>query len=237
MRPRSIIRVNRPANREQQPGYRARVKKEAFGIYRPLTEASAEQVHEVNRTVAREIKSYFRQYITTPAELVAHVDLGVTFVPKSDMKRAMGNGLLQRGFQTARTIEHIEAHHVVEQVALPVRLGSALWPDEKRERKLGMSFVPGTRAMHELNSEAEVLRGMLRALKAGELAVREPDHISMFKYGTRRDGRDLSMEDKETVAGIMEACFQSAGLEEIVLGRLNMGESYSQPYDGGTHGA
>ena len=229
------IRANLPANREEQHDYKKRVNTEAFGIYRPLTEESAEEVWEVLRSAKQTIKSYFGQYVTTTAELVMPVDMGVTFVMREKMRRAMKHGLLQRGFEAARTIDIIESSQPIEQVSLEVPLGAARWVST-RERKLAIGFEE-SEATQELGEEAGVLQDMLTGLRAGELTVLEPDHVTLFKYGSARDGRDLGRDHKAIVGGILEEHFCAANVHAITLGRLVMGDSYSQPRESVTHGA
>jgi len=227
-------RANLPANREERSGYKQRVNREAFGIYRPLTDESSEQIWEVVGNAKKDIKSFFGSYVTTAAELVVPAEMGVTFVMREKMRRAMKHGLLQRGFETARTIDAIESAQPIEPVALEVPLGSTRWVGG-RERKLAFGFAESN-ATRELEQEAAALQGMLTALKAGELAVLEPDHVTLFKYGRARDGRDLSCAHKAIVGGILEEHFQDAGVTSVTLGRLVMGESYTKPQERVSHG-
>ncbi|HEX7633626.1 MAG TPA: hypothetical protein VF401_04890 [Candidatus Saccharimonadales bacterium] len=222
------IRANLVANREQQPRYKQRAANEAFGIYRPLAEESAEQVWDALADARRDVSRFFSRTRGTSAELVIPAEIGATFVMRVKVRRAMKHGLLQRGFDLNRTLAVIEEYKENNDSELEVPLSETDWFDQG-ERKLVYKFEEATKATHQLAKQSNDIGEILESCKAGELKVYQPDHVTLFKYGRRRDGRDLSREHKNIVGEIVEERFADANIGAIVLAGLVPGDSYSQP--------
>lgn len=226
MHRRHGIRANLPANQEGRSTYKRRAKQHGFGVYRPLTDESSQLVWEVLGKAKEDIKSFFGHYRHGPAELAVPVEMGVTFVPRRKVGRALRHGLLER-LELARLIERIESHNEDQGVALDVTLTHTDWYSDQ-ERKLVYCFTE-SEGKGELEREANLIGRMLGDSKAHELDVLTPDHLTLMKYGHARDGRDLSRDHKDTVGEIVETHFRQAEVQELYLGRLVIGDSYSQP--------
>jgi hypothetical protein len=224
MHRRHGIRANLPANKEDRRRQKVKARKDAFGVYRPLTPESTVEVINVLAKAATEIGTYFADNRNSPAELVIPAEMGVTFVPLRHVRRALGRGLVER-LENARLLERIETHTLDHAVAQPVSLDRTDWYSDQ-ERKLVYLFADCT-GQEELEREAEVIQDMLADSKAHELEVFVPDHFTLMKYGRARDGQDLGTDHKQMVGGIVERHFRQAGLLEIELGRLVLGKTYT----------
>jgi hypothetical protein len=217
--------VPTPADREKRATHKMRKRREPFGVYRPLTEASNRVVFHAVTGAAVLVRKFFAENRDSPSELVIPADFGVTFVPKKMMRYAVGRDL-GNIINTGRIIERLEQHSQSQAVALPVPLDETKWFSNKN-RKLVYRLKDGSHGKDELDDEQELLRDVLDKAKAHEVLLVNPDHITLMKYGTPKDGNELSTEHKDEISVIVEAHFRQQGIGEIVVGALVAGDGYT----------
>jgi len=229
VRPRHGIRANLPANQEHRLSRKKRVWQDAFGIYRPLTPESNEQVVEAVTKARKDIVAFFAEYRNSPAELVIPAETGVTFLSRTLVRHALGRGLVERfeAVELGRNLERLGAKPGQKPADFDVQLADTDWTT-RAGRKLVYRFAENTPGERRLGAESKILQQALDGAKAGELPVEQPDHITLMKYGVPGDGRDLSVEHKQEVSHIVERHFSEAGIGSVALDRLVIGPTYNE---------
>lgn len=210
------------SNREGRANYRRRVKKESFGIYRPLTDESAKKIWDALGETISEIAPLYGKY---GKNVAAPIQMGVTFTPRREVRSALGRGLLQR-FEPGRMISQLESKADPEDIKLKVPLAGAEW-FSSQDRDLGFRFEPSA-ATEELAQEAEIIRAVLENANAGSIPVYVPDHLTILKSGVgRKEKFELGEGQRRVIAGAIENCFEKAGIEAITLAGMQIGDNYN----------
>ena len=149
------------------------------------------------------------------------------FLMRGMVIRAMRFGLLERGFVLGGMMERVENHNNENGNDLPIPIDGYGWYGENNRTMVArLAASPG---LQVLFNQAPVIEDLLVASKAGGLQVSEPDHVSLFKYGRYSDNMDLSYRQQMEASDIVRGHFQEAGVTELILDRLVIGDSYSQP--------
>ncbi len=229
------IRGDLICNKEDRPSYKRRVGKEVFGIYRPLTDESESEIREVLRGAQKDITGFLGQTRKESAEVMIADDMGVTFVQRTHVRRALNLGLVARGFELGRLVERFEHQRDTQPDSLEVPFGDFAWFGNRWSggRYAGRKLV-GRLAVSEATStlmdQSELVEDVLGAVHAAELNVERPDHVSFLRYGRSGDLLDLGAAHRNGVLDIVEDHFRAAGVTTLTLGELVVGNSYSQPF-------
>lgn len=226
------IRSNLHSDREQRARFKQRVHHEAFGIYRPLTPESKEEVSMVLRMAANSVSAYLGKTFPNSADMKPLDFFGVTFVQYTQVEKRLRRGLFQRGFEKGRMIDQIEKH-AEEFPTLAVPLEEFGWYGARWEpvagRKLAARLDQESFGSDVLERQSVAVKEMLRCANGSELSVEVPDHVSLMKYGRYGDKLDLARFQRREIREIVEGHFDDADLTHIELGRLMMGTGYEKP--------
>lgn len=211
-------------------------KKQAFGIYRPLTEDSAAELTEALNGAQSKAEARLRRVRRSKpiSEFAVREAFGVTFVPRSQIKNAMGYGLLQHIVSVARVIDDIESHNDGKDIELDVALdmnNGFDWPGD--DRTLIVRLDKSCEGAKELVREAPHVESLLRLSDSGRLKSRlrifKPDHVTLLDYGVEGDNRDLSLPQQYDVADIYRDQFLESKLTKLTLGGLMLADGFDSP--------
>jgi hypothetical protein len=216
-------------NNENRRRHKQRINDEQFGIYRPLSPEATIELRGFLIPAKQEATRFLDRHRRQSAELTIPNDLGVTFVMRSRVKRAMGQGLLRRGFELGQMMRRIESEADLQDESLRILCGGLDWYS-KYNRKLVTTFADSVASRH-LERQSDIVTNVLADVQAGELPVMKPDHLTLLKYGRDGDRLDLSRKHRMAVADIVEERLCDEGFDSIMLQGLVVGESYSQPLD------
>jgi len=228
MRRCSIIRSDLPSNREDRMSYKRRSGQEAFGIYRPLTPESELQVRNVLAGAIPEIAKHLERYRFSSAEAKPMNEMGVTFLEKGKVQRALRKGWLRHGFEPHRMTSGLENHVSSFSPTVEVPLDNFGWVG-RGNRKLSAWLDTTSDVFEELEQEKESVKEILTHANAPELEVYTPNHLTILQYGFIRDGQDLGARDQKVVRHIVRDHFIEHGVDTVSLGGLVVGDSYTQP--------
>ena len=232
------------SNRENRPSVRARVNKNAFGLWRPLTPDSEQGVQAVMVTAKRMVEQFLREERPDGAFAPLHIPeqatgkepeekirrLGVTFVEKQKVKTSMRQGgHLWQAFEHGRLLSEIEHHQSRQTVAHPVPIEGFMWVGRGQRHLVGL--LANGPEKQELVKEADVLGRMLASVGGKPIHVQIPDHVTVAQYGARRDGLQLSVNQRNEIEMMMQSQFREASIEEIYLGALAL--SHEEPWQAG----
>lgn len=224
----SIIRSELPANREDRINYKRRSGQESFGVYRPLTLESELQVRSVLAGAIPAIAQHLNRSRVSSADTNQMQEMGVTFLERGKMERALRKGWLRHGFEPQRMKAGIEDHLNTFAPVVEVPLDGFGWVG-RGNRKLSAWLDVGSDVFEELEQEKESVKELLTRANAPELEVYTPNHLTVLQYGFIRDGQDLGARDQKEVRRIVHNHFLESGVDTISLGSLVVGETYSQP--------
>jgi len=222
------IRSELIADRENQATYRRRVQKEAFGVYRPLTEASALALQSALGTAHEDITTYLNGvYRRSPPKIKMQEELGVTFVARTMVRKSLKLGMLQRGFELGRMTQAIESHAALELGHLEVPFDHFDWFGARGRRFVGC--FSDSEGLEELTEQGNVIQSVLSGVRGTGIRVyTPPDHISMLRQVG--GGSELSTRARAEVEGIVAEHLGAAGIESVMLDSLVIGESYNKPH-------
>lgn len=223
------IRSELVADREHQPHYRSRMRREPFGIYRPLTADSKTHVRDVLLGAQEDIDK--EVWWKSGTKFNIKRDLGVTFVRRSDIVKAMGQGSIRRGFDFEQMVRRIESEPVLHDERLDVPLDEMDWYG------FGSSTLVAKLAPSEarmaLENQSDALETILQGVSAELGSVDDPDHLSLYQFGARRDvhsrSHSLNTQQREQVAEIVQTHFDAARIGSITLGPIVVGDGYNRP--------
>ncbi len=228
------IRNSLICDREKQEGYRLNIRKQSFGIYRALTKESEIEVTGARAKARANIMTYLKEARGTApiANLIDRVNPGVTFVDQGRVNRAMRGNMFQNGFMLGRMIESIEQHNnsavneeEAEEAGQPVAIGNFDWRGQKRTLVAELGYSEGLKVLLD---ETQIIEDIMGDSKASGIEVREPDHLSLLRYGRQGDNMDLSRRQLWEVADITRLSFEEAKVTEVVFGKMIVG-SYQHP--------
>lgn len=228
MRKDHNIRASLVANRELQPGFKKRIHKEAFGIYRPLTQDSYQQVYDILVDAKDEIDDYLGKRRNASANIVLPDQMGITFVGLQSTRKTMRHkSLLQRGFDVRQLQKSVDDYNDKIVSPLEVPIDELDWYSYHRRRLVGKFALSG--GFEEIMDNSESIGELLNDARGGQLRVLQPDHVSLFKYGRRRDNLDLSHKHRNEVADIVHNHFEAADIGAVMLDKIVVGKTYTQP--------
>lgn len=228
MRRCASIRSDLPANREERMSFKRRSTHEAFGIYRPLTVESELQIRGVLAGAIPEIAKHLNRYRVSSAEANPMSQMGVTFLERGKVQRALRKGWLRHGFEPHRMTAGFETHADSFAPVVEVPLDNFGWVG-RGNRKLSAWLDTTSDVFEELEQEKESVKEVLTHANAPELEVQTPNHLTILQYGFIRDGQDLGARDQKVVRHIVRDHFLESGIDTVLLGGLVVGDSYSQP--------
>jgi hypothetical protein len=220
-------------NRESRRSAMARVDRNAFGLWRPLTPESGQGVQAVMVTAKKLVEQFLLEERPDGAFAPLHIPednpgqkqaektrrLGVTFVEKQKVKTSMGQGgHLWQAVERGRLLSEIEHHQSRQEVALPVPIDGFMWFGRGQRHLVGI--IGNGKAKQELVKEAGVIEQLLADVGGKPIHVQIPDHITVAQYGTRRDGLQLSVNQRNEIEMMMQDQFREASVEEVHLGAL-----------------
>lgn len=229
-RVKPTIRSELPPNKEQQPGMVKRALRQRWGFYRPVSQASAQELSDALHITQSDINDYLKLvYGPDIPTLNINTEFGVTFVKQ----RRVGQQLfkaLHAGFSMGRAIERLESQIPVSDNGLTVALDldRLEWSDSKPSRKALVKLAI-SEGLAQLQSERQIINEVLSDLGIVGI-VEDPNHITLFDYAPSR-GRELKTEFKNQILAIVADYFQEKKIGEVVLRQLNIGPTYSTPCD------
>lgn len=225
--PRNLGRPGKEKQPRQKADLEASIKEEAYGIYRPLTPASAKQVRKVLQAAQKPIKEYLRENRPDAAKLTIAHNLGVTFLMKERVREAMGMGFLPHLVELGQQLQSIEDGTQRERVALKVPLFTPDWYGV--QKRTLVSQLDEGQATEQLAAQGGVIGDLMGDLGLDHLDVYQPNHVSLYHYGEEDDGKQLSVLNRRAVGSILHRQFIRAEVRSIELGSLVIGDSYDQP--------
>lgn len=233
------------SNREDRLSVRARVNKNAFGLWRPLTPESESGVQAVMATAKKLVEEFLLAERPDGAFAPLHIPiqqsgqkqedktrrLGVTFVERQKVRTSMRQGgHLWQAFEHGRLLGEIEHHQSRQEVALSVPVESFVWCGRGQRHLVGL--LANGAAKQELVKEADVLERMLASVGGKPIHVQVPDHVTVAQYGSRRDGLQLSVNQRSEIEMMMQTQFRQASIEEVYLGALVLSQE-EEPWQAG----
>ena len=228
MRKDHNIRASLVSDRELQPGFKKRIHKEAFGIYRPLTNDSYQQVYDILVDAKEEIDDFLTKRRNTSASVTLPDQMGITFVGLQSTRKTMRHkSLLQRGFDVKQLQHSVDEYNEKIVSPLEVPIDELDWYSYHQRRLVG-KFALGE-GFAELQDNSESISELLNDARGGQLRVMQPDHVSLFKYGRRRDNMDLSHKHRNEVSDIVLRHLEVADIGAVMLDKIVVGKTYTQP--------
>lgn len=226
MRKGHRIRSDLTCNREARPSVRQRMHQSAFGLYRPLTEASTRQVHTVLTAALGEIGAHLQARSLEAPRLDIPKEFGVTYLERGQMLKALKSGLV-RALEVKRIQERIQTHNEHQHDEFDVTLDGFEWFGGSRRKLAG--FIEPSEG-REFTSEVAVISDYVSEAGAPTLEVVEPNHVSLCKYRVDRNNY-LAHQHRAAIGSIVRRRFEEAGVESLALGPIMVGHGYSQPLE------
>jgi len=228
LRKNQSIRSDLVAHKEQQAGFQRRLKREAFGIYRPLTDESYQELHNILSGAKEEIDDFLGKRRKISADVILPDQMGITFVGLQNTRRAMRHKrILQRGFDIKLLQQSVDNYNEEITAPLEVPIDELDWYSMHNRRLVGKLAV--SHAMDEIIDNSESIDSLLQQARGDQLRVLQPDHVSLFKYGRSRDNLDLSRRHRLDVANIVNDHLGFADLGSVMLDKIIIGKTYTQP--------
>ena len=228
LRKNQSIRSDLVAHKEQQDGFQRRLQREAFGIYRPLTDDSYQQLHGILSDAKEEIDDFLDKRRKTSADVILPDQMGITFVGLQNTRKAMRHKrILQRGFDINLLQQSVDDYNQTLTSRLEVPIDELDWYSMHRRRLVGKLAVSD--AMDEIVENSESIGDLLQLARGEQLRVLQPDHVSLFKYGRNRDNLDLSRRHRRDVANIVNDHLCYADLGSVMLDKIIIGKTYTEP--------
>lgn len=226
------------ANRERQPRYRQRRGVESFGVYGALTEETRTRLGGALLKAGQEASKY--TYWKDGVRFVVPPDIGITFVARRAISRAMWNGAVERGFSRAQFKQRAEANPLLHIGRVELPLGGIDWRGVA-ERKVVASLAGTTEHLGILR-RADAIVDLLGETGADipEDALSDPEHVTLLHYGTRRDfdtpsrrrRNRLTENQRDDLAGIVQKHLDADEIGSVVLEGITIGRTYTgEPED------
>lgn len=213
---------NLSANREGRNPQK-RKQYEAFGAYRPLTADSQFELSSATAKIAHDMHKLLERKKADASEAYTIGRMAVTFVQHSHVRSVMRRGGLRQGLALGRQLEQIETSDLV----LP--FDDIDWVGANN-RKLSLRLDRNSNAYGELEQVAEAVESVLCDGVAGpKLHVGVPDHVTILRYGNARDGRPLSLVQKNEIAEQAWVTLDDRAVTSVALGKLMIGHGYDKP--------
>jgi hypothetical protein len=176
----------------------------------------------------QEIDEYLAKRRKTSAEVILPEQMGITFVGRSNTHKTMRHKrILQNGFDIHYLNKSVDEYNDSLTSPLEVPLEELDWYSRHRRRLVGKLAVSD--GLSEIVDNTESISELLYEARGEKLKVMEPDHISLFRYGRNRDNLDLSRRHRNNVAEIVQEHFDYADLGSVMLDKLVVGKTYTQP--------
>lgn len=228
MRKNQNIRSDLAAHKEQQPGFKRRLQREAFGIYRPLTDDSYQELYDILIDAKVEIDDFLGKRRKSSADVILPDQMGITFVGLQNTRKAMRHKrILQRGFDINLLHQSVDDYNHTLTAPLEVPIDELDWYSMHRRRLVGKLAL--SEAMLEIEDNSESISSLLQLARGEQLKVLQPDHVSLFKYGRNRDNQDLSRRHRRDVANIVSDHLDQANLGSVMLDKIIIGKTYTEP--------
>lgn len=230
------IRSELVANRENQPNFRKRIRREPFGIYRPLTEESKTRLMDILLDTQEDINGAV--WWKDGVKFETPIDLGVTFISKRHIARAMRRGSLQRGFNAEKVAARFQEEEELKSSSLELSLAELDWFGD-HGRKMVSKFDSTPNYIDLLKQHDKVVNIMdeMGAETSEFGVIPDPDHMTLFRYGSLRDfineeaarRHTLTERQREEIGEIVAGHLADAHISSVVLGGIVMGQGYSSP--------
>lgn len=211
---------------------------EPFGIYRPLTVESMNEVDDFAHELRRDMHTYLRKERTSFSRIDIPSILGATFVTRHEVRQSMGLGMLQKGFEFGKFLRTIQNHDNIQEEALDVSIFPSLKWVGGGYRKFALLFEQSDpenpnlevdNAQQQLEDERLAIEGLLSEVGAPRIRVLTPDHVTIMKYGSSGDGQNLSRAQKGELQSIAGDVIERFGLGSISLAPIVVGNDYVSP--------
>lgn len=215
-----------PANQETRVSAVRRARETAFGLFLPLSTDIEMAMGEATKEATEQLAAA-RDGAT--ADLRVRGDFGTTFAHRQQVRRHIGN-MLGRGFDLDYMVRELQGDLVaVGSKTIDVPIAGFAWSDNGEHRKLMAVFEESDIAVFALHAQADAIGSVLGRVRANEVEMRYPDHVSVATYGHRRDGMNLGADHRAMIADTFEDVFGRHGITSLTLGSLVIGSSYSVP--------
>lgn len=221
------------ANRENRRSAKDRVNKNAFGMWRPLTEVSRKKVEAAMRLGKTSVLNYleserpagnYSEFIVAGEKTRnGEARLGVTFVEVQKVRASMRQGgHIMQALNAGRLLSEIETHTSAQDVSLEIPLGGFMWCGHGLRKLVGV--IENGEARQELVREAGVIEQILTDVNRRPIHVQVPDHVTVAQYGSRRDGQPLSVLQRNEIEIMMQEQFTKDGIGSVALGAVIFNE-------------
>jgi len=222
------IRDSLVANKESQTSFKRRIQREAFGIYRPLTDDSFQKIYEILAGAKVEIDEYLTQRRKSSAEVILPDQMGITFVGLQNARKTMRHKrIIQNGFDFKQLHQSVEEYNSNLTAPLEVPIDQLDWYSRHRRRLVGKLAMG--EGMEEISENYESIGDILQLARGEKIRVSQPDHVSLFRYGRNRDNLDLSHRHRNNVAEIVQEHLDYADIGAVILDKIVIGKTYTQP--------
>lgn len=222
------IRDGLVANKESQTSFKRRIQREAFGIYRPLTDDSFQTMHDILVGAKEEIDDYLGQRRKASAEVILPDQMGITFVGLQNARKTMRHKrIIQNGFNFKNLHQSVEEYNTNITTPLEVPIDQLDWYSRHHRRLVGKLAISD--GMQEITENYESIGELLHQARGEKIRVSQPDHVSLFRYGRNRDNLDLSRRQRNNVAEIVQEHFDFADIGSVMLDKIVVGKTYAEP--------
>lgn len=216
-------------NQESRPRHAKRADAESFGVYRPVDHESMQRLHDTLVVARDNVNDYLAKRRKVSAPIQIQESMGVTYLQRQRVRRAIRKGRIPGNFALSRMQVGVDTINetVGDDVSVELDFDKFDWYSQHNRKMVG-KFAMGN-GMGVLSEEAETIGSILNGAEASALRVNTPDHVTFFKYGSEGDRLDLSRMHQRGVLGIVREHFEEACLEELMLGKLIVGKTYTEP--------
>jgi len=220
------IRSELMPNREDRASYKRRLQKNAFGIYRPLSEESRHDIVSVLESSQEKVDEYFGNSNSRYTKLIIPKDHGITFVQRGNVVRALKTSAM-RNFNLSCLQKRISDYNYAYPEQPEVEINDFDWYGG--DLKLVGKFAIAGMA-NEFEAESEIFEGFLHEAGSAPIDVYVPDHTSLCRFRRSRNGHHLNDEQRRNVKNIVRAEFREAGIGSVALDQVVLGDgSYREP--------
>jgi hypothetical protein len=135
---------------------------------------------------------------------------------------------LRAGFQMGSLLDNLGEE--IRRPPLTLSIQKVDWSSPNNRRIVAIKFAPSEGLdvlthQHEIVEESLALVGMANAVRNPGYA-----HVTLAKYGEPGDLQDLNGRDGSRVLRTFEAALDDAGVTEVHLEPLFIGENYTDPH-------
>lgn len=217
MRSGRPIRSELVANRENQRSYRQRLRENAFGVYRPLSEESVEAIQGVLDKSKARVNEYFAEVggLNKYTELIIPEDHGVTYVRRDRVLRALKTSGM-RNFSLTRIQTNVANYNYRKQETPEVPIEKLDWFGAQG-LKLVAKFAAAAGEVETLADDSEQIGIFLEDAGGQGLDVYEPDHVTLCRFKRSRRGHQLDDIQKSYVQSVVQEELAAADIGAITL--------------------